>query len=112
MPETKRSIMKTVRLKTGELALPVNIKGFLKRSKLIGIIGDLLFHKEITSTCKKMILMGKVRDHMKYQGVTVFEDWYEDTQDQQEINNCYKEAAIIVSNLFPELNDPTPCESE
>ena len=97
--------MKTVELTNGNIAIPVITRTFLTRAKLAAIMADLAFHGTIClDKVSKKELMDAVRGHIKYQGVTTYPDWYEDTDDTPTLNALYSQALEYIDKFFKELN--------
>lgn len=97
--------MKTVKLINGKIAIPLNIKIYMTEGRMIDIVTDLVFHKNLDLSENKSSIIEKVRDHLRYQGTTVYSDWYEDTDDTEPINIIRSEEVTpFIRNMFPELN--------
>lgn len=98
--------MKTVRLNTGELSIPIVIKSFITKTKMIKILADIVHSKSLDlHNMNKKEIMQEIRGHVKFQGVTVYTDWYEDTIETPIINDIITEVEAFVEDKFPELNE-------
>ena len=98
--------MKTVELKSNKTAIVIISKQFLTKDLAVKILGDSCFNNGLLFeklTKKRAIEI--IKYHLWYQGITAYSDWYEDTEHQEKINECYKLADKYVSRKFPELKD-------
>jgi len=101
---SKTETMKTVELKTGEQAITVNVKHYIRRQVMIDLITDVVHNKDLDENkLTKSKVMEHLRDHLFYQGRTTYCDWYEDTDQTPIINEIHKRVVKVIDNLFPEL---------
>jgi len=96
--------MKTVELVSGPKAIVIITKTFLTKDRLQSIVTDLIFHDNLTYESSKSEMIKGVRGHLKWQGQSTYDDWYEDTQETPVINDIRKKVGPIIEKLFPELD--------
>lgn len=98
--------MKTVVLTNEEIAIPVITKTFLTRSRVIALLADISYNEKGLdfSNLSKKEAMVKIRNHIWYQGLTTYPDWYEDTDDIPYWNEQYELATKYIESKFQELN--------
>lgn len=96
--------MKSVELKNGAFAIPVNIKVYLHKDRMIKIVTDLIHKEFINFESSKSEIIKNVRSHLYSQGVSVYDDWYEDTDETPVINELYERVEPWISELFPEIS--------
>jgi len=97
--------MKTVELKDGDLAITIITKTYVTKKRMASILSNLAFYGKIDleHTTKSDVIKA-IREHISYQGLTTYCDWYEDTQDTEFINALYIESLRFIEVAFPELN--------
>ena len=95
--------MKHITFVSGEKAIPLIIRHRLKANEIAYIFADLIFHEKITIDIGKADLIREIRNHLWYQGTTVYTDWYEDTEATPVINDIIEATLKRVAELFPEL---------
>ena len=95
--------MKTVELTNGKIAIPMNIKFYMTKSRMVDVITDLVHRGELDLTENKSKIIEEVRNHLKFQGGTVYGDWYEDTEETEPINRIREKVNPFVKMTFPEL---------
>ena len=95
--------MRTVELTTDEIAIPVMVKAYLTKDRLIRILGDLHFYGDVTFPIKKSAIIKEVKDHIRLKGYSCYPDCYEDTDDIPIWNQSAEMAEIIINQKFPEL---------
>ncbi len=95
--------MKVVELTNGKIAIPVHTTTFLHFDRMVGIVADLIYHGRLTFESRKSDIMKEVRSHLYMQGISVYGDWYEDTDATPIINESYPDVEKLVKKQFPEI---------
>ena len=96
--------MRTVKLTSGKVAIPLITKTFITRKRMIDILVDLAFNEKIDlGVASKSEAIKAIREHIFFQGITTYCDWYEDTDATPKINKLYPLTRAFVSAKFPEL---------
>ena len=98
--------MKTVTMVKGDErfeAIPLVVKFYMSKNRLITIWSDLIHKGDLTFESKKSEVIAEIRSHLRFQGYSVYNDWYEDTDETPVINGIIENLEPIVEKMFPEL---------
>ena len=96
--------MKTVKLTTGEKAIPIITKTFLTKNRLASLLSEIVFVGKINleNTSKREVIK-EVRDVIWYQGIKPYDEWHEDSEHQELLNSLYEDSLKFVEIAFPEI---------